>query len=218
MAGGKSSRHVDDRTKKDLSDVDVIAEFAGRVRDERHLVGLYLLTVADIRGTSPKVWNAWKGKLLEDLFWQTRRHLYGEVDRPAGIAEQRKNKALELLRRDRIPDGVYEHLWSALDSTYLLLHEPEEIAWHARNLRDRIKTPAPVVKARLAPAKAGIQVLVYTADQKDLFARICDFLIAAITTSCKPKFVPRGMVMLWIPSWCWILSRWRMAILMYQPL
>ena len=161
--------------KRDLSDMNVVAEFAGRVRDERHLVGLYLLTVADIRGTSPKVWNAWKGKLLEDLFWQTRRHLYGEVDRPAGIVEQRKNKALELLRRDRIPDGVYEHLWSALDSTYLLLHEPEEIAWHARNLRDRIMTPAPVVKARPAAAKAGIEVLVYTADQKDLFARICDF-------------------------------------------
>jgi [protein-PII] uridylyltransferase len=161
--------------KRDLSDMNVIAEFAGRVRDERHLVGLYLLTVADIRGTSPKVWNAWKGKLLEDLFWQTRRHLYGEVDRPAGIVEQRKNKALELLRRDRIPDGVYEHLWSALDSTYLLLHEPEEIAWHARNLRERITTPTPVVKARPAAAKAGIEVLVYAPDQKDLFARICDF-------------------------------------------
>jgi [protein-PII] uridylyltransferase len=161
--------------KKDLSDVDVIAEFAGRVQDERRLVALYLLTVADIRGTSPKVWNAWKGKLLEDLFWATRRHLGGEAGHAAGMVENRKNKALELLWRDGIPAGVYERLWSALDSTYLLLHEPEEIAWHARNLRDRIKTSAPAVKARLAPAKAGIEVLVYTADQKDLFARICGF-------------------------------------------
>ena len=36
---------------------------------------LYPLTVADIRGTSPKVWNAWKGKLLEDLFRLTARAL-----------------------------------------------------------------------------------------------------------------------------------------------
>ena len=64
--------------KKDISDMDVIADFARRVRNERRLIALYLLTVADIRGTSPKVWNAWKGKLLEDLFWATRRHLYGE--------------------------------------------------------------------------------------------------------------------------------------------
>ncbi|HEX8874433.1 MAG TPA: ACT domain-containing protein, partial [Nitrosospira sp.] len=161
--------------KKDLSDMNVIAEFARLVENERRLVALYLLTVADIRGTSPKVWNAWKSKLLEDLFWATRRHLCGETGHAGGILENRRSKALELLRHDGIPAETYERLWSALDSTYLLLHEPEEIAWHARHLRDRIEASAPVVKARLAPAKAGIEVLVYTADQKDLFARICEF-------------------------------------------
>jgi [protein-PII] uridylyltransferase len=54
--------------KEDLSDPDVIQAFARRMGSERHLTGLYLLSVADIRGTSPKVWNAWKGKLLEDLY------------------------------------------------------------------------------------------------------------------------------------------------------
>ena len=53
--------------KSDLSDPDVITAFAKRVGNERRLTALYLLTVADIRGTSPKVWNAWKGKLLENL-------------------------------------------------------------------------------------------------------------------------------------------------------
>ena len=48
--------------KQDLSDPDVIREFAATVGDERRLIALYLLTVADIRGTSPKVWNAWKGQ------------------------------------------------------------------------------------------------------------------------------------------------------------
>ncbi|HQY10141.1 MAG TPA: [protein-PII] uridylyltransferase, partial [Burkholderiaceae bacterium] len=54
--------------KEDLSDPEVIESFARHVKDPRRLTGLYLLTVSDIRGTSPKVWNAWKGKLLEDLF------------------------------------------------------------------------------------------------------------------------------------------------------
>ena len=53
--------------KEDLSDPDVIGEFARSIGSERRLTALYLLTVADIRGTSPKVWNAWKSKLLEDL-------------------------------------------------------------------------------------------------------------------------------------------------------
>ena len=54
--------------KQDLSDPEVIAAFARKVGNERRLTALYLLTVADIRGTSPKVWNNWKGKLLEDLY------------------------------------------------------------------------------------------------------------------------------------------------------
>ncbi len=61
--------------KQDIADPAVVARFARRVGTERRLVALYLLTVADIRGTSPKVWNGWKAKLLEDLFRLTRRLL-----------------------------------------------------------------------------------------------------------------------------------------------
>ena len=161
--------------KKDISDVGVIGDFATRVRDERHLIALYLLTVADIRGTSPKVWNTWKAKLLEDLFWAARRHLYGKPIHADGILKKKRNKALELLQQAGIPANAHELLWSALDPTYLLLHDSEEIAWHTRELSHRIKSPTPVVKTRVAPSGAGIQVLVYAPDQKDLFARICGF-------------------------------------------
>jgi [protein-PII] uridylyltransferase len=161
--------------KKDLSDVNVIAEFAGRVGSERRLIALYLLTVADIRGTSPRVWNAWKAKLLEDLFWAARRCLGGDAADAGKVLRNRKNTALKLLQSDGIPPEAHERLWSALHPTYLLLHEPEEIAWHTRHLRQHIKPSVPIVKARLAPSGSGIEVLVYTADQKDLFARICGF-------------------------------------------
>ena len=57
--------------KQDVYDPDVVKAFAELVGSERRLVALYLFTVADVRGTSPKVWNAWKGKLLEDLFRAT---------------------------------------------------------------------------------------------------------------------------------------------------
>ncbi|MDQ3186282.1 MAG: [protein-PII] uridylyltransferase, partial [Pseudomonadota bacterium] len=161
--------------KKDLSDGDVIADFASRIGNERRLIALYLVTVADIRGTSPRVWNAWKGKLLEDLFWATRRHLCGESMHTDDTLKSRRNKALELLQCAGISANAPERLWSALDSAYLLLHEPQEIVWHTRHLSHRIKSPTPVVKARIAPTGAGIQVLVYAPDQKDLFARICGF-------------------------------------------
>jgi [protein-PII] uridylyltransferase len=161
--------------KRDLSDAAVIAEFAQVVQNERRLIALYLLTVADIRGTSPKVWNAWKGKLLEDLYWSTRRYLGGDTD-PAGNRLQGRQKlALQKLRLYAVPDGAHEKLWSQLDTTYFLRHDARDIAWHTRLLNYRVDTRTPVVKARLSPVGEGVQVLIYTPDQKNLFAQICAF-------------------------------------------
>jgi [protein-PII] uridylyltransferase len=161
--------------KRDLSDAAVIKEFADVVQTERRLIALYLLTVADIRGTSPKVWNAWKGKLLEDLFWSTRRYLGGDTD-PAGRRLQGRQKlALQKLRLYAVPDGAHERLWRKLDTTYFLRHDARDIAWHTRLLNYRVDTKTPVVKARLSPVGEGVQVLIYTPDQKHLFAQICAF-------------------------------------------
>ena len=54
--------------KLDLSDPKVIQEFSDKVRNKENLISLYLLTVADIRATSPYVWNQWKATLLKNLF------------------------------------------------------------------------------------------------------------------------------------------------------
>ncbi|HEU5284471.1 MAG TPA: [protein-PII] uridylyltransferase [Burkholderiales bacterium] len=161
--------------KRDLADPSVIAEFARAVQTERRLAALYLLTVADIRGTSPKVWNAWKGKLLEDLFWSTRRFFGGDTDPSGSRLQARQRLALEKLRLYAVPDGAHEKLWKQLDTTYFLRHDAREIAWHARLLNYRVDTRTPVVKARLSPVGEGVQVLIYTPDQKNLFARICAF-------------------------------------------
>jgi [protein-PII] uridylyltransferase len=161
--------------KRDLSDPDVIREFATVVRTERRLVALYLLTVADIRGTSPKVWNAWKGKLLEDLFRLTRRILRGDAIGYDRDVQAKQAEALRLLRLYALSDRVGERLWSELDVAYFLRHEPNEIAWQTRNLHFRVDAGEPVVKARLSPIGEGLQVMIYARDQRELFARICGY-------------------------------------------
>ncbi len=161
--------------KQDLTDPEVIQAFAGRVGDERHLVALYLLTVADIRGTSPRVWNAWKAKLLEDLFHGTRRLLAGEPGEHHDGQRARQQEATATLLLYAIPENAYREFWRQLDTGYFLRHEPQEIAWHTRHLYYRADTPLPVVRARLSPVGEGLQVMVYVADQKELFSRICSF-------------------------------------------
>jgi len=161
--------------KHDLTDPDVISAFAATAKTERRLTALYLLTVADVRGTSPKVWNAWKGKLLEDLFLLSRRLLRG-----AGIGfeediQAKQNEALRLLRLYALSDESKDRLWSQLDVAYFLRHDAQDIAWQTRTLHYRVDTARPVVKARLSPIGEGLQVMIYTRDQRDLFARICGY-------------------------------------------
>src|SRR3569623_415342 len=161
--------------KQDLSDPDVIRSFANVVKDERHLTALYLLTVADIRGTSPKVWNAWKGKLLEDLYRITLRVLGGETPSADRELRNRQQEAIRMLKLYGMTDDPRERLWKELDVVYFLRHDASDIAWQTRVLSHRINSETPVVKCRLAPIGEGLQVTVYVKDQPDLFARICSY-------------------------------------------
>jgi [protein-PII] uridylyltransferase len=208
--------------KQDLSDPDVIAAFAQRVGNERYLTALYLFTVADIRGTSPKVWNAWKGKLLEDLYRLTLRTLGGRAPDASAEVEARKREALQTLALYALPFEAHKALWDTLDVGYFMRHDASDLAWHARQLSryasqqvatKKVAAPAifqgatgkngiknepaaaatalapaatalapaasnpgaTFVRARLSPIGEGMQLLVYTPDQPDLFARICGF-------------------------------------------
>jgi [protein-PII] uridylyltransferase len=163
--------------KQDITDPAVVAAFAAKVRTERRLAALYLLTVADIRGTSPRVWNAWKAKLLEDLFHATRARLTGRAATASldDSLEARRVEAARQLRLYAIPEGAELALWTKLDSVYFQRHTADEIAWHARQLYFRVAGQEPVVRTRLSRAGAGLQVMIYLPDQKELFARICGF-------------------------------------------
>ncbi|MCP5296850.1 MAG: [protein-PII] uridylyltransferase [Rhodocyclaceae bacterium] len=162
--------------KQDLADPEVVSAFAALVGNERRLTALYLLTVADIRGTSPKVWNGWKGKLLEDLFNAALRLLRGASPQQAlGIGE-RQEEARRLLRYFGLRQDIEEAFWKELDTVYFLRHDAEEIAWHTRTLYHRPASAQPVVKARLPHiGEEGLQVMVYVPDQPHLFARLCGF-------------------------------------------
>ena len=161
--------------KQDLSDPDTIERFTAKVKSERRLSALYLLTVADIRGTSPKVWNAWKGKLLEDLFRAARRRLRGGVVDFDSDLQLKQTQALENLKLYGIVDGAHLAFWNKLDQAYFMRHEAKEIAWQTRTLHYRVDAEQPVVRARYASIGEGLQVMVYVRDQADLFARICGF-------------------------------------------
>jgi [protein-PII] uridylyltransferase len=172
--------------KEDLSDPEVIAAFAASMGDARHLAALYLLTVADIRGTSPKVWNAWKAKLLEDLYHATLACLNGRTQADGNI-EAKQTDARTQLALYGLPKHAADDLWSHLDARYFLRFGTRDIAWQARMLWRRANTPSAIVRARLSPVGEGIQVLVYAPDRPDIFARICGFFARIQYTILEAK-------------------------------
>lgn len=161
--------------KSDLSDPNVIESFARFVQNERRLTALYLLTVADIRGTSPLVWNAWKSRLLESLFHETKQALNHPDFHTQQIIAKRIEEASEKLLRFGISQSTFKNMWQKFGTHYFVRHETDEIAWQSRLLTPHLNAEKSIVRARLSPHGDGIQVMIYTKDRNDIFANICNF-------------------------------------------
>ncbi|MDR1529512.1 MAG: [protein-PII] uridylyltransferase [Burkholderiales bacterium] len=158
--------------KQDISNPEIIHTFARKVKTERRLVALYLLTVADIRATSPEVWNPWKAQLLESLFFATHARLhqrsdYDTIEKKQRLARERLDTLVE--RDAEIP------LWKTLDIAYFQRHSVDEMVWHVSALHACLTTQTPLVDIRRLPQKAGLQFLVYLPDRSKLFAQLCIF-------------------------------------------
>ena len=165
--------------RQDIGDPDVIRAFAATIGDQMHLDYLYLLTVADMRGTGPTVWNSWKGSLLAALYLATRRALRRGLGSPIDAHEQAldiRHRAAELLPTEQVDPQQCARFWERLDDDYFLRFTAEEIAWHAKHIvRARSAAPA-VVATRDFPDRGSTGVMVYTRDRKYLFAAITSTL------------------------------------------
>jgi [protein-PII] uridylyltransferase len=159
--------------KKDISDPDVIHEFARKVGDQVHLDYLYVLTVADVRGTNPKLWNAWKARLFEEFYERTKRALRRGLETPVDQEELiRETQAHAREHLSGVAPEAIGRVWAQWTDAYFLRFNAEEIAWHTAVLA--AKPPAqetPVVAIRQLGERGGTSVLTYTPHRVHSFAR-----------------------------------------------
>ena len=159
--------------KKDTRDPAVVAEFAALVGDKAHLDALYLLTVADIRATNPKVWSTWKAELLKDLYNKTRAVLSGQplrTDRQSLLAEKEK-AVTAALKKSALTDGQIRDYLDKLDLTYFMRHTVEDILWHAAILTQKHGTIGPIIELK-EEASGLIKVFLSLKDKPGLLARV----------------------------------------------
>jgi len=160
--------------KKDINDPNVITEFAKIVGDETHLNHLYVLTVADVRGTNPKIWNSWKDSLFWDLYQATKRTLrrgFSNLIDEDELIASRQGQARDLLEQSGLADVQRESVWSRFTSEYFLRHRPDEIAWHTRVLCDDSGDDAILVDAIESASRGLTEVMVYAPNKMHSFAR-----------------------------------------------
>lgn len=171
--------------KQDITDPDVIHRFAAEVADRQRLDHLYLLTCADIAGTSPKLWNAWKDRLLADLHTATRFALRRGLEHPVAAGEriaENQRAARDLLAADGFTDADIDAVFARMPDENFLRSRPDQIAWQAAALYGA-DSAATVIGARLlrgdagghaasGHAASGYEVFVRTPDRDGLFAAI----------------------------------------------
>lgn len=162
--------------KKDVSDPDVINEFARKVGDVTHLDYLFALTVADICATNPNLWNSWRASLLRQLYQQTkralRRGLVNPIDKQEWIIENRAS-ALDLLETEGINAADAERVWDNLGDDYFLRESAKDIAWHTAAIVRHNPASGPLVLIRENHSEqyeGATQIFVYTHDMANLFA------------------------------------------------
>ncbi len=165
--------------RRDISDPDVILQFAQHVGDQVRLDYLLALTVADINGTNPTLWNAWRGSLLRQLFTETkralRRGLENPVDKQVWIDEARE-AAMDLLEYRGFTPEEIEEIWLERGEDYFLREKPEDIAWHTEAIAGHFDKSKPLVLVRSSIDSSvanTTQIFIHARSSAQLFSRLC---------------------------------------------
>lgn len=157
------------------ADPSVVHHFATVVAERERLDYLYLLTVADIFATSPKLWNSWKSQLLASLYESTRFVLRRGLEHPVHTAErifETQTIALSRLSQSGYDLNAVRSLWDEFPEENFLSFLPGQLIWQSAALLDHGKRKDPLVAARSIGDRGGTEIFVYSPDRDGLFATI----------------------------------------------
>lgn len=164
--------------RKDISDPDVVHQFAREVGSESMLDYLYLLTVADIRATNPKQWNNWKDSLLRELYQSTKKIIRQGIEQTPDIEDiinENREAACDLIARSHYDKAEVEALCKEFPGDYFLHHKIEEVEWHVSSIMDNPKQ-ASVVNVRQSVRTKSTEIFIHTNDTQHVFERVVGIL------------------------------------------
>jgi len=161
--------------REDTSDPDVIYKFAAHVGDLKNLEHLYLLTVADINATNPRLWTDWKGSLMHNLYFETKHALQGGLglpDEKADWVKDAKNAALRLLTEQKISEAQALRVWNGVDEEFFLREEASDVATFTKAIIANTDDNAPVLLLCDVGGEFPVatQIFVHAKDRQNIFS------------------------------------------------
>ncbi|MDE2234674.1 MAG: [protein-PII] uridylyltransferase [Gammaproteobacteria bacterium] len=179
--------------KKDIGDPRVVRDFAHHVGDQLHLDYLYVLTVADVRGTNPELWNSWKASLFRQLYLEASRALRQGLENPIDkdeLIRETQSQAMSLLHARGFASEAVHKEWTAFSETYFLSHTADEIAWHTAGLRIHGMDDAPLVMLHPGDTRGGTAISICSGQDALIFARVTATLAELGLTVLDARLVP----------------------------
>lgn len=166
--------------REDTSDPDVIYKFAKHVGDQRHLDHLWILTVADINATNPRLWTEWKGALMSNLYFETKQVLQSGLDQPTNReawVNDAKNSVLKILQHQSVNEAEATRVWGDVDDQFFLRERAEDIAFFTKGIIDGGDNQ-PIIQIRDVGVEIPVatQIFLHTKSTKNLFAMIAAVL------------------------------------------
>jgi [protein-PII] uridylyltransferase len=162
--------------RKDISDPEVIWEFASYVKDQEHLDYLFILTVADINATNPTMWNSWRASLMRQLYLETKRALRRGLDFPIDadmISDEHKQRALEIIIERNVDIMEAEKIWGSIEDEYFIRSNGDEIAWNTEAILRHRPSEKPLIAITPLGGRnfsGASKIFIYMPISKHLFA------------------------------------------------
>ena len=182
--------------KKDLSDPEVIRQFAEEVGDEMRLEYLYVLTVADICATNPALWTSWRASLMRTLYRETKRLLRRGLDNPVDSSDRIQDNRNEALKRLALISKIdlskeARVIWDNLGDDYFTREAPHDIAWHTQAIIQHPSNHPLILIQKTSSRKfeGGTHIFIYTEDHPNLFA-----VIAAVMEQLRLSIVDARII------------------------
>lgn len=160
----------------DINNPEDIYQFALEIGDMDHLQHLFLVTIADINSTNPKLWTGWRAEQMRTLYDNTKQAFRRGLNNSMGkeqLVHAIQCEAIYELEKRGIDETLTRRIWGEPGDDYFLREGTDNIVWHTQIITEHGSSESPLVSIRETSDiefEGATQIFIYMKNHPNLFA------------------------------------------------